>query len=53
MIPEEGFGLAPNGKPHKVRLYSIASTEMGDGEDYKSFSLCVKRVHYLEETAGI
>src|SRR5947209_14516000 len=40
--------LAPGadeaGRPHKLRLYSIASTRSGDDGEGRTVSLCVKRV---------
>lgn len=39
-------GLDKNGKPHKVRLYSIASSSRGDFGDDKTISLSVKRLVY-------
>lgn len=39
-------GLDANGKPHKLRLYSIASTRTGDEGGERSVALCVKRVVY-------
>lgn len=39
-------GLDGKGKPHKVRLYSIASTAHGDFGDDKTISLSVKRLVY-------
>lgn len=42
-------GEDKNGKPHKLRLYSIASSAPGDYGDGKSVSLCVKRLIYEDE----
>jgi len=39
-------GVDAKGKPHKVRLYSIASTRHGDFGDGKTVSLSVKRLVY-------
>jgi ferredoxin--NADP+ reductase len=39
-------GTDKNGKPHKLRLYSIASTRYGDDGDGKTISLSVKRLEY-------
>ncbi len=39
-------GLDKNGKPEKLRLYSIASTRHGDGVDDKTVSLCVRQLEY-------
>ncbi|KAJ7521487.1 hypothetical protein O6H91_19G056500 [Diphasiastrum complanatum] len=50
-------GTDANGKPHKLRLYSIASSAPGDFGDYKTVSLCVKRLVYIndkgEEVKGV
>merc|ERR1712014_536901 len=37
------------GTPAKIRLYSIGSSAVGDCEDSKTVSLCVKRVVEVEE----
>ncbi|KAI3909223.1 hypothetical protein MKW92_045431 [Papaver armeniacum] len=54
IIPE---GVDKNGKPHKLRLYSIASSAIGDFGDSKTVSLCVKRLVYTndqgEEVKGV
>lgn len=42
-------GTDAKGKPHKVRLYSIASSAHGDFGDDKTVSLCVKRLVYENE----
>lgn len=42
-------GEDKNGKPHKLRLYSIASSAPGDYGDGKTVSLCVKRLIYNDE----
>ncbi|KAK1867708.1 hypothetical protein I4F81_010213 [Pyropia yezoensis] len=42
-------GVDAKGKPHKVRLYSIASTRHGDFGDGKTVSLSVKRLVYEDE----
>ncbi|KVI02947.1 Ferredoxin-NADP+ reductase [Cynara cardunculus var. scolymus] len=47
VIPD---GIDPkNGKPHKLRLYSIASSAIGDFGDSKTVSLCVKRLVYTND----
>lgn len=50
-------GVDHKGKAHKVRLYSIASTEHGDFGDDKTISLSVKRLVYEndkgEEVKGV
>ena len=45
-------GLDKDGKPHKLRLYSIASTHDGDYQDGKSVTLCVKRVVYTDDSGA-
>lgn len=37
-------GVDKNGKPEKLRLYSIASTRHGDDVDDKTVSLCVRQL---------
>ncbi|KAH9710972.1 Ferredoxin--NADP reductase leaf isozyme 1 [Citrus sinensis] len=53
-------GVDKNGKPHKLRLYSIASSALGDFGDSKTVSflspmvsLCVKRLVYTNENGEI
>ena len=41
-------GLAENGKPHKPRLYSIASTRYGDLLTGDTVSLCVRRAEFWD-----
>ena len=43
IIPE---GTDSKGKPHKLRLYSIASTRHGDKMDDQTVSLCVRQLEY-------
>lgn len=50
VIPE---GVDKNGKPHKLRLYSIASSALGDFGDSRTVSLCVKRLVYTNESGEI
>jgi ferredoxin--NADP+ reductase len=55
IIPE---GSDEKGKPHKLRLYSIASTRHGDNLDDKTVSLCVRQLVYKnketnEEVQGV
>lgn len=38
-------GAREDGKPHKLRLYSIASARRGDDGNFETLSLCTKRVH--------
>jgi ferredoxin--NADP+ reductase len=50
-IEGQSIGIVPpgtddKGKPHKLRLYSIASTRHGDFKDDKSVSLCVRQLEY-------
>ena len=47
----QSIGIIPpgsdaNGKPHKLRLYSIASTRHGDKLDDQTVSLCVRQLEY-------
>jgi len=49
IIPD---GLADNGKPHKIRLYSIASTRHGDNLAGTTVSLCVRQLQY-EKDGGL
>jgi len=47
-------GIDPkNGRPHKPRLYSIASTRYGDLLDGQTISLCVRRAEYYDPVTGI
>ncbi|KAF8406590.1 hypothetical protein HHK36_008678 [Tetracentron sinense] len=46
-------GVDKNGKPNKLRLYSIASSALGDFGDSKTVSLCVKRLVYTNEQGEI
>jgi ferredoxin--NADP+ reductase len=46
IIPD---GTDAKGKPHKLRLYSIASTRHGDDVDDKTISLCVRQLEYKNE----
>jgi len=50
-VEGQSIGIIPagtdaNGKPHKLRLYSIASTRHGDHMDGKTVSLCVRQLEY-------
>lgn len=49
IIPD---GTDKNGKPHKIRLYSIASTRHGDDVDDKTVSVCVRRLEYKSPETG-
>ncbi len=46
IIPE---GTDANGKPHKLRLYSIASTRHGDDMAGNTVSLCVRQLQYEKD----
>ncbi len=45
-------GVDDNGKNHKLRLYSIASTRHGDHVDDKTVSLCVRQLEYKHPETG-
>jgi ferredoxin--NADP+ reductase len=49
IIPD---GIDDKGKPHKIRLYSIASTRHGDHLDDKTVSLCVRKLEYKHPETG-
>lgn len=46
VLPE---GVDAEGKPHKLRLYSISSPYRGDDGEGKTVSICVKRLDYTDE----
>ena len=46
-------GLTDKGKPHKPRLYSIASTRYGDLLNGNTVSLCVRRAEYFDPATGL
>ncbi|OUT69222.1 MAG: ferredoxin-NADP reductase [Synechococcus sp. TMED19] len=46
VIPD---GVDAKGKPHKLRLYSIASTRHGDNMQDNTVSLCVRQLEYKNE----
>ncbi|MBI1870463.1 MAG: ferredoxin--NADP(+) reductase [Chlamydiae bacterium] len=46
-------GIDEKGKPHAVRLYSIASHRRGEKGDAQSLSVCVKRVVYQDPVTGL
>jgi len=53
-IEGQSIGIIPdgsdaNGKPHKLRLYSIASTRHGDNVADGTVSLCVRQLEYEKE----
>lgn len=43
------LGEDEKGRPHKQRIYSIASSALGDDGEQKTLSLCVKRANTLGE----
>ncbi|CAB9518995.1 reductase, leaf isozyme 2, chloroplastic [Seminavis robusta] len=45
-------GLNEKGRPHKPRLYSIASTRYGDLLDGKTVCLCVRRAEFVDPITG-
>ena len=52
-IEGQSIGIIPpgedeNGKPHKLRLYSIASTRHGDNLEDHTVSLCVRKLEYKD-----
>jgi len=56
-VEGQSIGIIPpgndaNGKPHKLRLYSIASTRHGDNLDDKTVSLCVRQLEYKHPETG-
>ena len=56
-IEGQSIGIIPpgtddKGKPHKLRLYSIASTRHGDFGDDKTVSLCVRQLEYDHPQTG-
>jgi ferredoxin--NADP+ reductase len=56
-IEGQSIGIVPDGtddkgKPHKLRLYSIASTRHGDRVDDKTVSLCVRQLEYKHPQTG-
>jgi ferredoxin--NADP+ reductase len=46
-------GTDQKGKPHKPRLYSIASTRYGDLLDGTTISLCVRRAECYDPNTGL
>jgi ferredoxin--NADP+ reductase len=46
-------GTDKNGKPNKLRLYSIASTRLGDDLDSKTISLSVRKLEYKNEAGEL
>ncbi len=56
-VEGQSIGIIPpgedeNGKPHKLRLYSIASTRHGDKLDDSTVSLCVRKLEYQHPETG-
>lgn len=56
-VEGQSIGIVPpgtdnSGKPHKLRLYSIASTRHGDDVDDKTVSLCVRELEYKHPETG-
>ncbi len=45
-------GIDKNGKPEKLRLYSIASTRHGDDLNDSTVSLCVRQLEYKHPETG-
>jgi ferredoxin--NADP+ reductase len=45
-------GTDAAGKPHRLRLYSIASPRGGDAGDDKTIGLCIKRTIYTDEAGN-
>jgi len=53
-VEGQSIGIMPigedtNGKPHKLRLYSIASTRHGDNLQGNTVSLCVRQLQYEKD----
>ena len=53
-VEGQSIGIIPagqdaKGKPHKIRLYSIASTRHGDNFEDKTVSLCVRQLQYEKD----
>jgi len=46
-------GVQDDGRPHRVRLYSIASSRTGDFGCSQTVTLCVKRVHFQNEAGEL
>jgi ferredoxin--NADP+ reductase len=56
-VEGQSIGVLPpgqdaNGKPHKLRLYSIASPGIGDDGQGKTITICVKRAITVDEATG-
>ena len=53
-VEGQSIGIIPSGedekgKPHKIRLYSIASTRYGDNFNGNTVSLCVRQLQYEKD----
>ena len=56
-VEGQSIGIVPpgedeKGKPHKLRLYSIASTRHGDNLEDSTVSLCVRKLEYNHPETG-
>ena len=56
-VEGQSIGIVPpgedeKGKPHKLRLYSIASTRHGDNLEDNTVSLCVRKLEYKDPDTG-
>ena len=56
-VEGQSIGIIPpgedkDGKPHKLRLYSIASTRHGDNLEDDTVSLCVRKLEYKDPETG-
>ena len=56
-VEGQSIGIIPpgedkDGKPHKLRLYSIASTRHGDNLEDHTVSLCVRKLEYKDPETG-
>ena len=56
-VEGQSIGIIPDGtdekgKPHKLRLYSIASTRHGDDMNNETVSLCVRQLEYKHPESG-
>ncbi|MCC0179004.1 ferredoxin-NADP reductase [Waterburya agarophytonicola K14] len=56
-VEGQSIGIIPpgedeKGKPHKLRLYSIASTRHGDNLEDTTVSLCVRKLEYEDPETG-
>ncbi len=57
-VEGQSIGIIPdgedaNGKPHKLRLYSIASTRHGDNCEGGTVSLCVRQLQYEKDGSTV